>query len=175
MNEKILDEIWEEEQEPTKLTPRQHALKNWLEQNFISGKYFTIEEICNAGLGYKLNTNPRIHDKCVALGNDVKALNWATNCERYIPIIKDKKGGIKLCETEQELKDFVDSETRKVDKVWQYANHLKSLIKVDGSVPIINLANRSLSLNEMKPVDVYKKDTHQNADQSNQGGYQWIV
>lgn len=175
MNEKTLDELWESEQKESKLTPRQHALKNWLEQNFICGKFYSIEEICNANLGYVLNTNPRTHDKCVALGNDVKALNWATNRERYIPIIKDKKGGIKLCETERELKDFIKSETDKVEKVWQYANHLKSLINVDGSVPIINLANRSLSLKEMKPVDVYKKDTHQNADQSNKGEYQWIV
>lgn len=175
MNETTLDELWEKEQEQSGLTTRQHALKNWLEQNFISGKFYSIEEMCNAGLGYKLNTNPKVHDKCIALATDVKALNWATNRQRYIPIIKDKKGGIKLCETEQELKDFIKSETDKVEKVWQYANHLKSLINVDGSVPIVNLANRSLSLNEMKPVDVYKKDTHQNADQSNKGEYQWIV
>ena len=175
MNETTLDELWEKEQKQSGLTPRQHALKNWLEQNFVSGKFYSIEEMCKVGLGYKLNTNPKVHDKCIALATDVKALNWATNRQRYIPIIKDKKGGIKLCETEKELKDFIKSETDKVEKVWQYANHLKSLIKVDGSVPIINLANRSLSLNEMKPVDVYKKDTHQNADQSNKGEYQWIV
>ena len=181
MNEKILDELWEKEQKQSGLKTECHILKNWLENNFVSGKYFSIEEIiqqvryADGTPLFKLNTNPKIHDKCIKLSKMVKDLNWATNRERYIPIIKDKKGGIKLCETEQELKDFIKSETDKVEKAWQYANHLKSLISVDGSVPIINLANRSLSLNEMKPVDVYKKDTHQNADQSNKGEYQWIV
>ena len=138
------------------LNSRQHRLKDWLHENFVSGKYFTIEEICNAGLGYELNTNPRIHDKCVALSNDVKQLNWATNVERYIPIIKDNKGSIKLCETEQELKDFVAKEERKVEKACEYKNHLKSLIQVDGTMPFINLAGRVLGESEIKPIDVYK-------------------
>ena len=149
------------------LTPRQHALKNYLATHFESGKFFTIEEICDAGLGYELNTNPYSHDKCVALGSDVKQLNWATDVERYTPIIKNSKGSIKLCESEEELRAFVDKEKRKVEKAYQYANHLQSLIYVDGQVRFINLANRVLDENEMKPVDVYKKDTTQNADQSN--------
>lgn len=149
------------------LTTRQHTLKNYLEQNFEKGKWFTIEEICEANIGYELNTNPYSHDKCIKLSQDVKALNWATNVKRYIPIIKNKKGSIKLCETEQELKDFVAKEERKIERVCEYKNHLKSLIKVDGSVPIINLAGRVLDTDEMKAVDVYKKDTTELADQSN--------
>ena len=148
------------------LTPRQQNLKNWLEEHHISGKFYSIEEICNAGLGYTYNTNPYTHDKCIALGSDVKALNWATDVERYIPIIKDAKGGIKLCENEQELTDFVEKQKKKVEKANQYANHLKSLKFIDGQVRFINLANRPLDLDEMKPIDVYKKDTHQNTDQS---------
>lgn len=163
MTEKTLDDIWEEEQEQSSLTSRQHSLKNWLENNFESGRFFTIEEICAAGLGYVLNTNPRIHDKCIALANDVKALNWATNRERYIPIIKNDKGSIKLCETEQELKDFVAKEKKKVEKAHQYANHLQSLISLDGTMPLFNLKNRPLSEKEIKPIEVYKKD------------YQWVV
>ncbi len=153
----------DEEMERSKLTTEHHILKNWLKDNFVSGKFYTIEEIV-ANVRYadgtpifKLNTNPYTHDKCVKLGKMVKELNWATNVERYIPIIKDKKGSIKLCETEQELKDFVAAEKKKVEKVCEYANHLQSLIQVDGTVPIINLAGRTLELKEMKPVDVYKK------------------
>ena len=149
-----------------KLTTRCHRLKDYLYDNFESGKYFSIEEICGAGLGYKLNLNARCHDRCLPLAQDVKKLNWATNVERYIPIIKNKQGGIKLCESEQELKDFVAKEEKRVEKICEYKNHLKSLINVDGSVPIINLANRALKLDEMKPVDVYKKDTTELADQS---------
>lgn len=139
------------------LTTRCHSLKNWLEANFVSGKYFTIEEICNANIGYTLNTNPYTHDKCIKLSQDVKALNWATNVERYIPIIKDKKGSIKLCETREELEAFIESENKKVEKVCEYANHLKSLIKIDGTLPFINLANRVLTESEIKPVEVYAK------------------
>ena len=149
-----------------KLDSRQHGLKNYLERNFEKGRWFTIEEICGADLGYTLNTNPRIHDKCIALSNDVKALNWATNVERYIPIIKDKRGAIKLCENEQELKDWIAKEERKVEKACQYKNHLKSLIQIDGTCPCINLANRVLDIDEIKPIDVYKKDTAQTTDQS---------
>ena len=149
------------------LTTRQHQLKNYLETHFESGKFFSIEEICNAGLGYVYNTNPYTHDHCVALGNDVKALNWATDVERYTPIIKDAKGGIKLCESEEELNEFVEKQKRKVEKAYQYANHLKSLKFIDGQVRFINLNNRVLDEDEMKPIDVYKKDTTELADQSN--------
>ena len=73
------------------LNSRQHRLKDWLHENFVSGKYFTIEEICNAGLGYELNTNPRIHDKCVALSNDVKQLNWRPMLKDTYRLLKTKK------------------------------------------------------------------------------------
>ena len=147
----------------TKLITRQHTLKNWLEAHFESGKFFTIETIVKNVVDsegnpyYKLNLNPYTHDKCIALANDVKELNWATNVERYIPIIKDKKGSIKLCESEQELKDFVEKEEKKLEKSAQYKNHLKSLIQVDGTAPFINLANRVLDEDEIKPIEVYAK------------------
>lgn len=141
----------------SKLTTRCHSLKNYLEANFVSGKYFTIKEICEANIGYTYNTNPYCHDRCIALSQDVKALNWATNVERYIPIIKDKKGSIKLCETREELEAFVESEKKKVEKANEYANHLKSLIQVDGTLPFINLASRVLTESEIKPVEVYAK------------------
>lgn len=138
------------------LITRQHNLKNYLEEHFEKGKYFTIEELCAAGLGYKLNTNPRTHHKCITIWNDVKALNWATNVERYIPIITNKQGAIKLCENEQELKDFIAKEEKKVERACEYKNHLKALIQIDGTIPCINLANRVLGLDELKVVEVYK-------------------
>ena len=155
------------------LTSEHHILKKWLSDNFVMGKFFSIEEIV-ANVKYpdgtpmfKLNTNPYSHDKCIRLSKMVKELNWATDVERYIPIIKDTKGGIKLCESEEELNDFVEKQKRKVEKAYQYANHLKSLKFIDGQVRFINLNNRVLDENEMKPIDVYKKDTTELADQSN--------
>ena len=44
------------------LTTRQHRLVDYLEDNFVKGKYFSIEVLCNANLGYELNTDPYTHD-----------------------------------------------------------------------------------------------------------------
>lgn len=139
------------------LTPRQHRLKDYLKDNFVSGKYFTIEEICEAGLGFELNTNPKAHDKCIALSNDIKQLNWLAGIHRYIPIVKDSRGACKLAENEQELKDYVASEKRKVEKVNQYANHLQSLVDLEGTTPFINQVDRVLEEKEITPIEVYAK------------------
>ena len=139
------------------LNTRQHRLKDWLKENFISGHYFTIEEICEAGLGYKLNTNPYTHDKCAVLGADVRAINWLAGYKRYIPIIKNDKGSIKLAESKQEVDEYIKKEKSKVEKHYQYYNHLASLSQVDGMIPFINQANRALEDNEIKPVEVFKR------------------
>lgn len=138
-----------------KLTPRQHALRNYLDNNFESGKYFSIEEICNAGLGYELNTNPKSHDKCIALSNDVKAINWCVT-ERYKIIIKNKKGGVKLCESEEEFNNWRDNELKKLERKYQYLNTLKYKEQRDGTTPFINQAGRVLDIDEIKPVEVFK-------------------
>lgn len=144
-----------------KLTTRQHALKNWLEANFVSGKYWTIEEVVegvrdtNGEPFYILNKNPHKHDKCLALANDVKQLNWHTGRERYIPIIKDTKGSIKLAENREELQNYVDEEEARIENTYMYYNHLKSLVGLDGEVHFINQANRVLEEDEIKPIEVY--------------------
>lgn len=145
------------------LETRCHRLKDWLEENFVSGKFWTIEEIVRNVRDsegqpyYELNTNPHTHDKCIALANDVKQLNWHTNRERYIPIIKDKRGAIKLCENKEELEKYVDSEKKRIENTYKYYNHLDSLTKVDGTIPFINQANRVLDEKEIKPIEVYAK------------------
>ena len=144
-----------------KLESRQHRLKDFLEANFISGKYWTIEEIVDlvrdseGNPYYKLNVNPFTHDKCITLANDVKELNWHTNRERYIPIIKDSKGSIKLCENKKELEDYVAKEKAKYENAYKYYNHLNSLTELEGTMLFINQANRVLDSDEMKPIEVY--------------------
>ena len=153
-----------------KLTSEHHLLKNFLEQHFVSGKFFTIEEIVENVRNsegepiFILNTKPTTHDKCVKLANMVKELNWATNVERYIPIIKDKKGSIKLCENEEELRGYIESETKRIENTYKYYNHLKSLIAVDGTIPFINLANRVKDDDELKPIEIYQKETRPNEE-----------
>jgi hypothetical protein len=144
------------------LESRQHRLKDWLEANFESGRFFTIEEVVAGVVDsegvpyYKLNTNPYTHDKCVLLGSDVKELNWHTSRERYIPIIKDSKGSIKLCESKEELEAYVSHEKAKVEKAYQYYNHLTSLISLEGTIPFINQANNVVD--EPKPIEIYAKE-----------------
>ena len=144
------------------LTTRQHRLKDWLRDNFVSGRYFTIEEVVAGVVDtagnpyYKLNTNPYTHDKCVALGSDVKAINWCIT-ERYIPIVKNSKGSIKLAETKEEVEAYINAEKEKVQRKCEFLNTLASKVELDGYVVMVNHANRMLSEDEMKPIDVFAK------------------
>ena len=149
--------------EQNKLTSRCWALKRFLEDNFVSGRYYSIEELVESvrdsqgNKYYQLNTNPYTHDKCVALGADIKKINW--NCNQgYSIIIKNEKGGAKLCESEEELNKWRDAELKKVEKKYQYLNNLKWKAERDGTVPIINQNMRVLEEKELKPVEVYKKE-----------------
>lgn len=137
------------------LTTRQHRLIDYLEDNFISGKYFSIEELCESGLGYVLNKNPKIHDKCAALGNDIRQINWKVG-SRYSIIVKDKKGGCKLCESKIEFESWKKSELEPLEKKWQYLNNLEYKAKQDGTLPLINLNDRVLDEDEVEFVDVFK-------------------
>lgn len=156
-NEQIEKVMNEKERLLTKgLTTRQHRLKDFLKANFESGRFFSIEEICNAGLGYTLNTNPRIHDKCICLSNDIKAINFNIT-ERYIPIVKNARGGCKLAETKDEVDDFIATERAKIEVKCQYLNILESKIEKDGYAVFINQADRALDDSEIKPLEVFAK------------------
>ena len=137
------------------LTPRQHRLVDYLKDNFVSGKYFSIEEICESGLGYELNKNPYTHDKCVSLGNDIRQINWAIG-SRYSIIVKDKKGGCKLCESKQEFDEWKQSELAPLERKLKYLNNLEYKASLDDTMPIINLNDRALEDNELEFVSVYK-------------------
>lgn len=143
-----------------KLTVRQLALRNFLEKNFVSGHYFSIEEICFNLLDpygnpyYQYNTDPRIHDKAAALGADIKTINW-NNDDGYRIIIKDSKGGCKLAENEEELNSWRNAELKKVEKKYQYLNNLKWKAKRDGTMPILDQENKPVE--KPKIVEVYKQ------------------
>lgn len=141
------------------LTPRQHRLVDYLKDNFVKGKFFTIEEICAANLGYVLNTNPRIHDKCAMLGSDIRAINWAI-AQRYSIIVKDEKGSCKLCESREEFDTWKDKEKAKVERKYQYLNNLTYKANLDGTAPIINLNDRALDLEEIECVEVFKGENN---------------
>jgi len=166
--DKVLDEI--EKKKSKHLNTRQQALKSWLEGCFVSGKWWTIEEVVNNFRDsngepyYILNTNPRVHDKCVRLARDVKELNWHTGRQRYIPIIKNKQGSVKLCENKEELDEYISSEKKRIDNTYKYYKHLESLSKLDGTMPFVNQANRVLEISEMKPINIYQKEQGSNEE-----------
>lgn len=156
----------------TRLNTRQWLLKKYLEEHFESGRFITIEEICfnvkfaDGELCYNYNENPYNHDKCAVLSADVRSINWSVD-EGWKIIIKDKKGNIKLCESREEFENWRAEQLKPMEKKWKYLNNLVYKSHQDGSAPMINLAGRVLDLDEIKVVEVYKKDTTQTADQSN--------
>lgn len=143
------------------LTPRQWALKRFLENNFISGRFFSIEEICenvylpNGYRAYELNTNPRKHDKCIALSNDVREINWNV-CEGYKILVKDKKGGVKLCETRKEFEEWRENELKPIERKCKYLNNLVWKKNEDETVPLFK---KSLAPNDaFEPISVFYHD-----------------
>lgn len=153
--------------EQKKLTSRQWALKRFLEEHFVSGRYWSIEEIVESVRDsqgkkwYNLNTNPYVHDKCVALGSDIKQINW--NCNYgYKIIVKDKKGGAKLCESEQEFNEWRERELKPLIRKLEYLNNLKWKSERDGTMPILNQALNPVE--ELKPVEVYEKEESKEDD-----------
>lgn len=156
-----LEKLKKERQEflTKNLTPRQHRLVDYLEEHFESGKFFSIEELCATSLGYELNTNPYTHDKCVALGNDIRQINWRIG-SRYSIIVKDKKGGCKLCESQQELDDWRKEEKRPLVKKLEYLNNLTYKASWHDTAPLINLNDRALDIDEIEFVDVFKGEQH---------------
>ena len=150
------------------LTPRQWCLKRFLEDNFIPGHFFSIEELVRGVLlpngepAYKLNTDPHKHDKCIALSGDIKTINWSCQ-EGYKIIIKDSFGGAKLCESEVEFNTWRNAELEKVNKKYQYLNNLKWKADRDGIAPIINQAGNPVDYDkkDLKSVEVYMKPTEE--------------
>lgn len=139
------------------INARQWVLKMWLEKNRVKGKYFSIEEICeqvtyNGEHLYTLNKNPRIHDKCLQLSDDVREINWNV-VDGYKIIIKDSKGGIKLCESQEEFEEWYNDEMATIEIKYQYLNTIKQKAKWDGVVPLINKANNPVK--KYEPIDVF--------------------
>lgn len=148
--------------EQHKLTPRQWALKRWLEENHEPGKFHSILEVCrgvrftDGSYCYEFNTDPYKHDKCIALSNDVREINWSVG-EGYKLIIKDKSGGVKLCESKEEFEEWRKKELEPLDKKWKYLNNMKYKADRDGIVPLINQNNRVIEIDNetADPISVF--------------------
>lgn len=122
---------------------RQKLLVNFLQDNFIKGRFFSILEIVrcvrypDGSPCYNYNMDPYIHDHCAVLSSDVRAINWATD-EGCKIIVKDKKGGVKLCESVEEFNTWRNHELEPLEKKWKYLNNLKFKKSLDnqGSIDV---------------------------------------
>lgn len=141
---------------------RQQLLKQWLVDNFQSGRYYSIEEVVasvvdeNGDYVYRLNKNPYNHDKCAVLSNDVRQINWSVD-EGWKIIIKDTKGGIKLCETEEEFKTWKEHEKEPVERKCKYLNQLVFKVKRNGEMPFLDGSNNPVPIDNLKPIESFGK------------------
>lgn len=148
-----------EKKEQQGINTRQWVLKMWLEKNQVKGHFFSIEEIvesvtyCGEHL-YELNTNPKIHDKCLLLSQDVNAINDSV-VNGYKIIIKDSKGGIKLCESKDEFDRWYYAVTHPLFKILKRMNLLKWKTEWQDTMPIVNKAGNAVKEKDLSFIDVF--------------------
>lgn len=82
-------------------------------------------------------------------------LNWRIGA-RYSIIVKDKKGGCKLCESKDEFDSWKQSELAPLKRKWEYLNNLQYKANQDGTAPFVNLNGRVLEEDEIEFIDVFK-------------------
>lgn len=142
------------------LSARCKALRKWLEENFVSGKFFTIEEVVSGFKDsegkpyYKINHNPKYHDRCISLANDIKEIN-RKQIENFIPIIKDNKGSCKLAENKEELTEFIEGIRAEAKNKAVYCNMIISKTNMQDTIPLIDINDRVIEVEDMKPVNVF--------------------
>lgn len=140
----------------SKLETRQWRLKDYLDEKRGQG-FITIEQVCrDLPEWYQLNTDPYNHDKCIALSNDVRKINWCIE-DGYQIIIKNSKGSVKYAETKEEFDEWLRKEREKIEPKYQYLNNLVWKSKQDGIMPIINKANNPVDIDNLKDVKVFIK------------------
>ena len=60
-------------------------------------------------------------------------------------------------ESKEELEEYVAKEKARIEKAYQYYNHLTSLVALEGTMPFINLANNVVD--NPTPIEVYAKES----------------
>ena len=127
---------------------RQYALYDFLKQCFKSqpDRWFSAQEISdcfkNSGLDYyQIATDPRTHNPCVAISEDVFAINSDTSYDR---VILTKNNCYKLAKDYDEAQSLVDWFDRKLT----YYGNLKSIIEKkrsrDGQGKLVNNAGNAM-------------------------------
>lgn len=148
---------------------RREMLIAYLMRHFEPGKFITIEEICAnvtdcVVVGgdedvrwipfYQLNKNPYIHDKCVTLGADIRAINWGALSNNHFIIIRNSSGDVKLCESNEEFENWRKKELEPIERKCKYLNSLKSKANADGTIPLFEFAGDTVVSND-DPISAY--------------------
>lgn len=141
--------------EAKELTPRQWALKRFLDDG-VYEHWYSKEEICEAlPEHYKLNHDPRIHDKCITIYQDFKVLQTQAPVIQKI-IISNSKGHIKFGNRE-ETKKYCDNIHNKAMKLLELESLLIRKSELDNQMRIINgEVNPDVITPESKARDFYQ-------------------
>lgn len=114
-----------------KLTPRQWATYRLIENNSIWGVNTTQDEIVfnfyknDRAEGYKLSDNPKAHDRCSAVWQDINEINKQDGIHKVI--ISPKPYEYRFAKDEEEVKKYCKDIYFKpaMAKLWRYSNLLR--------------------------------------------------
>lgn len=115
-----------------KLTTRQWELYNFIKNN----DGVSQEDICQNIAGYVWNDNPKVHDNCLSIWRDVEQLNNSPEIEKVI--IRNKENLYKLCETREEILDYVNGQKNKLIRAAIRLRVASNKLKLDGQMKIIS-------------------------------------
>lgn len=119
------------------LTTRQWKTYNLIRSNSFNNKTTSQREIVdNYPInvykdGYVWNNNPKVHDHCSTIWQDINKINAEYNIQKII--IWDDNYNYKIAENEQEVEKFCNKLywEKAVAKLWRYGNLMRK-IKRDG-------------------------------------------
>ncbi len=165
-----------------KLTPRQEWLYKYLKRNWLinSNQYLEQITIVNAlafdikeGIykhddRYVYNTNPKCHDHCTAIWNDVRAINYSYKKDKII-CVKDLT--YKIASNKAEALEF--AEKIKADALKKLDRHWRIIDKINRDGQGKTVSNDNVAIDEKsKARDYYetymRKDLEKIIDKSNE-------
>lgn len=85
ITEQDLQEQFDKKNKENKLTPRQWGVLNLIEKNSLKEHRKTTQrEIFEKVAGFEWNDEPKCHDHCVAIWNDIKDINLSYQTDKII-------------------------------------------------------------------------------------------
>lgn len=119
----------EEDEQEKELTTRQWRTHDLIVRNSTFGKVTTQREIYEnypfdaqyRKDGYVWRDNPKVHDHCTAIWEDINKINASGKVHK---IIIPKNFTYKVAESQQEVKEFIDEYyfAPAMAKLWRYSN-----------------------------------------------------